>query len=181
MGEQRAQELADRLERQTELMQKLQENVAAVQKGAGDNDAQRANAQQEEMDRHFFEAESLKQQRLKQLRLGNQAYLLKQMEEKDTRGDEEKELQNIQAQILKRDSDEYNEIEKQKMVDRHIRNLENRKEIEKQMEYKMRQSAVEMSDAEIQMNKPLLHLVNRTLQERDSQMYASIPEGDEEE
>merc|ERR1712014_216832 len=179
--EQRAQELADRLERQNELMAKLQENVAAVQKGAGDNDAQRANAQQEEMDRHFFEAESLKQQRLKQLRLENQAYLLKQMEEKDTRGDEEKELQNIQAQILKRDSDEYNEIEKQKMVDRHIRNLENRKEIEKQMDYKMRQSAVEMSDAEIQMNKPLLHLVNRTLRERDSQMYGSIPEGDEEE
>merc|ERR1711920_717484 len=178
--EQRAQELADRMGRQKALMEKLQENVAAVQKGAGDNDAQRANAQQEEMDRHFFEAESLKQQRLKQLRLENQAYLLKQMEEKDTRGDEEKELQNIQAQILKRDSDEYNEIEKQKMVDRHIRNLENRKEIEKQMEYKMRQSAVEMSEAEIQMNKPLLHLVNRTLQERDSQMYASIPEGDDE-
>merc|ERR1711920_658201 len=102
--EQRAQELADRMQRQSDLMQKLQENVAAVQKGAGDNDAQRANAQQEEMDRHFFEAESLKQQRLKQLRLENQAYLLKQMEEKDTRGDEEKELQNIQAQILKRDS-----------------------------------------------------------------------------
>merc|ERR1712176_1245096 len=179
--EQRAEELQQRMERQNALMKKLQENVAAVQKGAGDNDAQRAAAQQDEMDRHFFEAESLKQQRLKQLRLENQAYLLKQMEEKDTRGDEEKELQNIQAQILKRDSDEYNEIEKQKMVDRHIRNLENRKEIEKQMEYKMRQSAVEMSDAEIQMNKPLLHLVNRTLQERDSQMYASIPEGDEEE
>merc|ERR1712056_43041 len=179
--EQRAQELADRMQRQSDLMQKLQENVAAVQKGAGDNDAQRANAQQEEMDRHFFEAESLKQQHLKQLRLENQAYLLKQMEEKDTRGDEEKELQNIQAQILKRDSDEYNEIEKQKMVDRHIRNLENRKEIEKQMEYKMRQSAVEMSEAEIQMNKPLLHLVHRTLGERDAQMYGSIPEGDEEE
>jgi len=179
--EQRAQELADRMERQGALMEKLKDNVAAVQKGAGDNDAQRANAQQEEMDRHFFEAESLKQQRLKQLRLENQAYLLKQMEEKDTRGDEEKELQNIQAQILKRDSDEYNEIEKQKMVDRHIRNLENRKEIEKQMEYKMRQSAVEMSEAEIQMNKPLLHLVHRTLGERDAQMYGSIPEGDEEE
>merc|ERR1712157_444201 len=101
--EQRAQELADRMARQKALMEKLQENVAAVQKGAGDNDAQRASAQQEEMDRHFFEAESLKQQRLKQLRLENQAYLLKQMEEKDGRCEEEKELQNIQAQILKRD------------------------------------------------------------------------------
>merc|ERR1712217_87304 len=179
--EQLAQELADRLERQNDLMQKLQENVAAVQKGAGDNDTQRANAQQEEMDRHFFEAESLKQARLKQLRLENQAYLLKQMEEKDMRSEDDKELQNIQAMILKRDTQEYNEIEKQKIVDTRIRNLEHRKDIEQQMEYKMRQSAPEMSDAEIQMNKPLLHLVNRTLDERDKQMYDSIPEGNEDE
>jgi len=175
--EQRAAELGDRMERQNDLMKKLQENVAAVQKGAGDNDAQRAGAQQEEMDRHFFEAESLKQARLSQLRLENQAYLLKQMEEKDGRGEEDKELQNIQAMILGRDTQEYNEIEKQKIVDRRIRNLDHRKDIEKQMEYKMRQSQPEMSEAEIQMNKPLLNLVNRTLDERDQQMMDSISEG----
>jgi len=45
----------------------------------------------------------------------------------------------------------------------------------------MRQSQPEMSEAEIQMNKPLLHLVNRTLDERDKQMYDSIPEGNEDE
>merc|ERR1719183_3358297 len=105
--EQRQEELNQRLARQGELMKKLQDNVAAVQKGAGDNDAQRALAQQEEMDRHFFEAESLKQGRLKQLRLENQAYLLKQMEEKDGRMEEDKELQNIQAMILQRDTQEY--------------------------------------------------------------------------
>merc|ERR1719254_331654 len=88
--EQRQEELAQRLARQGELMQKLQANVAAVQKGAGDNDAQRALAQQEEMDRHFFEAEGLKQQRLKQLRYENQAYLMKQMEEKDEKKEDEK-------------------------------------------------------------------------------------------
>merc|ERR1712050_711574 len=147
------------------------------EKAAGDNDAQRAQAQQDEMDRHFFEAESLKQNRLKQLRLENQAYLLKQMEEKDGRKEEDKELQNIQAMILQRDTQEYNEIEKQKIVDRRIRNLEHRKDIEKQMEYKMRQSAPEMSEAELQMNAPLLNLVSRTLDERDRQTYQAIPEG----
>lgn len=178
--EQRAQELGDRMERQNDLMKKLQENVAAVQKGAGDNDAQRANAQQDEMDRHFFEAESLKQARLGQLRLENQAYLLKQMEEKDGRGEEDKELQNIQAMILRRDTQEYNEIEKQKIVDRRIRNLDHRKDIERQMEYKMRQSQPEMSEAEVQMNKPLLNLVCRTLDERDAQRFDGIPEEYEE-
>merc|ERR1719456_1747616 len=100
MKEQRQEELNQRLEKQGALMKKLQDNVAAVQKGAGDNDAQRALAQQDEMDRHFFEAEAMKQQRLKDLRIENQAYLLKQMEEKDMRKDDDKQLTNIQAQIL---------------------------------------------------------------------------------
>uniref|UniRef100_A0A7S1LME6 Trichohyalin-plectin-homology domain-containing protein n=1 Tax=Alexandrium catenella TaxID=2925 RepID=A0A7S1LME6_ALECA len=182
--EQRAEELQNRLARQGELMKKLQENVEAVQRGAGDNDAQRASAQQEEMDRHFFEAENLKQRRLQQLKRQNQAYLLRQMEEKDMRKEDEKDLQNIQAQILGRDTQEYNEIEKQKIVDRRIRNLEHRRDIEQQMDHKMRQSVPEMSEAEIRMNKPLLELVNRTLETRD-QIRATTsrrgpPEDDED-
>lgn len=165
--EQRALEMETRLERQTQLMKKLQENVESVKKDAGDNDAHRAAAQQEEQDRHFFEAEAVKQNRLKQLRLENQAYLLKQMDEKEGRREDDRQLQNIQAAILERDSEEYTEIERQKVVDRRLRNLEHRKDIERQMEYRLRQSAPEMSEAEIAMNKPLLNLVNRTLEQRD--------------
>lgn len=103
----------------------------------------------------------------------NQAYLLKQMEEKDSRKNEagqllgfalrssnalclrqsrpapsslqEKYLQQIQAAILERDAEEYNSVEKQKVMDRKVRNLEHRKDIERQMEYKARQSVPEMS------------------------------------
>merc|ERR1719456_1530912 len=131
--EQRQEELNQRLEKQGALMKKLQDNVAAVQKGAGDNDALRALAQQDEMDRHFFEAEAMKQQRLKELRLENQAYLLKQMVEKDMRKDDDKQLTNIQAQILHRDTEEYNEVEKQKVIDRLARNREHRQELEHQI------------------------------------------------
>lgn len=177
--EQRQQELNDRLARQAELMQKLQANVAAVQKGAGDNDAQRALAQQEEMDRHFFEAEGLKQQRLKQLRYENQAYLMKQMEEKDEKKEDEKALTNIQAAILHRDTQEYNQIEAQKVRDRRIRNVEHRREIEKQMEYKHSVSVPQMSEVEMRLNKPLLELVSSTLQKRDDSM-PPLDEGDEE-
>merc|ERR1719359_2548821 len=73
--EQRAEELANRMERQKALMDKLQANVAQQAKESGDNDAMRANAQQEEQYRHYAEAERIKQQRLKQLRLETQAYL----------------------------------------------------------------------------------------------------------
>lgn len=61
--------------RQNNLMSKLQANVDNKKKNAGDNDAARAAAQQEEMDRHFFEAENVKQNRLKQMRLENQALM----------------------------------------------------------------------------------------------------------
>jgi len=177
---QRAAEMQARMDRQAMLMKKLQVDVLDVQKAAGDNDEQRAQAQQEEQDRHFFEAEALKQGRLKELRQENQSYLLKQMDEKESRRQEERDIQGIQAAILDRDSHEYGEIERQKVIDRRIRNLEHRKDIEKQMEHNLRQAAPpDMSPAEIAMNKPLLSLVNKTLEERDR--MASVPMAIEEE
>merc|ERR1719486_1647188 len=165
--EQRAEELANRMERQKQLMEKLQGNVAEQAKAAGDNDAMRAKAQADEMDAHYSEAERVKQQRLKQLRLETQAYLFKQMAEKDSRKNDEKDLQNIQAQILERDTEEYNQIEREKLVAKKIRNFEHRKEIEGQILTRSKQSVPEMSEAEIKMNRQLLNLVNRTLAVRD--------------
>merc|ERR1719446_1591093 len=165
--EARAEELANRMSRQKALMDKLQANVAQQAKDAGDNDAMRAQMQADEADRHYAEAERVKQQRLKQLRLETQAYLFKQMAEKDSRKNDEKDLQNIQAQILERDTEEYNEIEREKLVAKKIRNFEHRKEIEGQMMARSKQSVPEMSEAEVKMNRQLLGLVNRTLAVRD--------------
>merc|ERR1712151_40040 len=166
--EQRAEELAARMARQKDLMEKLQENVAAQAKDAGDNDAKRANMQQAEMDRHYFEAEKTKMQRLKQMRLENQAYLLRQMGEKDGRKEEDRSLANIQAQILEKDTEEYNEIERQKAIERRIRNFDHRQELEHQISIRAGQRAPEMSQAEMDLNRPLLNLVHRTLHDRDN-------------
>merc|ERR1719416_268328 len=166
--EQRQAEMQARLQRQNELMAKLQANVDGIKKGAGDNDAARAAAQQEEMDRHFFEAEAVKQNRLKQMRLENQAYLLRQVDEKDSRKEDDRDLQNIQAQILMRDTEEYNQMEKNKVINRRKKLVEHSNDIKKQIVYKLAQSTPVMTDAEMQMNKPLLQLVHRTLEERDA-------------
>jgi len=179
--EQRQQEMQQRLERQNELMSKLQANADNLKKGASDNDAQRARLQQEEMDRHFFEAEDLKQNRLKQLALENQAYLLKQMEEKDMRREDDRQLQNIQAQILARDTDEYNEIEKQKVINRRRHLVEHANDIKRQMAHKLKASQPVMTEAEIQMNKPLLKLVERTLENRDQHMGMQMMSDGEED
>mmetsp|Transcript_101143 Transcript_101143/g.271687 ORF Transcript_101143/g.271687 Transcript_101143/m.271687 type:complete len:501 (+) Transcript_101143:73-1575(+) len=179
--EQRQAEMQARLQRQNDLMAKLQANVDGIKKGAGDNDAQRALAQQEEMDRHFFEAENVKQNRLKQLRVQNQAYLLKQMDEKDGRKAGDRELSDIQAQILSADTSEYNEVERLKVVNRRSHLVEHSKDIKKQMAYKLAQSQPVMSEAEIMMNKPLLQLVERTLENRERAFPQTIPEGEEDE
>jgi len=165
--EQRAEELANRMERQKALMDKLQANVAQQAKEAGDNDHLRAKMQADEQEKHYAEAERIKQERLKQLRLETQAYLFKQMAEKDNRKNEEKDLQNIQSQILERDTEEYNEIEREKLISKKMRNWEHRKEIEGQIQARSRQSVPEMSEAEIKMNRQLLNLVTRTLTVRD--------------
>jgi len=180
--EQRNQEMQARLQRQNELMAKLQANVDGIKKGAGDNDAARANAQQEEMDRHFFEAEAVKQNRLKQMRLENQAYLLRQVDEKDSRKEDDRDLQNIQAQILMRDTEEYNQMEKNKVINRRKKLVEHSNDIKKQIVYKLAQSTPVMTEAEMQMNKPLLQLVHRTLEERDARgpTHTSAPEDLEE-
>mmetsp|Transcript_12524 Transcript_12524/g.18142 ORF Transcript_12524/g.18142 Transcript_12524/m.18142 type:complete len:171 (+) Transcript_12524:3-515(+) len=158
------------MQRQKMLMAKMQENVAQIAKESGDNDAQRAAKQQEEIDRHAYEAEKCKQDRLKQMKLETQAYLVKQMGERDWRKAEDKELQQIQAEMLARDSDEYNEMERRKAFNRKQQQLEHRQEIEKQIQYRAGQKAVVMSEEEIAMNKGLLKLVESTLTHRDKQM-----------
>merc|ERR1719382_1120217 len=147
-------EMKARLERQSTLMKQLQDNVDGIKKGAGDNDAARALAQQEEMDRHFFEAEQVKQNRLQELRNENQDYLLRQIGEKDSRKNEELELQSIQAQILEKDTEEYNELERQKVINRRKHLVAHSQDIKRQMAYKLAQSTPQMSEEEVKMNKP---------------------------
>merc|ERR1719240_111269 len=86
--ESRAEEMADRMLKQKQLMDRMQANVAKLSQESGDNDALRAAKQQEEMDRHAFDAEKAKQNRLHQMKLETQAYQLKQMHEKSHRHDE---------------------------------------------------------------------------------------------
>jgi len=163
MEEQRAAETQARIDKQNSLMKSLLETQDGLNKSNGDNDVNRATAQQDEMDKHFFEAEQMKQMRLKQLRLENQAYLRKQMEEKNGRGREDEELKAIQSRILACDSEEYEENERMKSVNRRATLTEHSKEIRRQVELKSKRSVPMMSEHEVAINKPLLNLVNRTL------------------
>merc|ERR1712070_1079900 len=97
----------------------------------------------------------------------NKAYLFRQMNEKAGRGADDRELNDIQAEMLRRDTAEYNEMERQKAMVKRQRAFENRQEIEKQIIVRAQQSVPLMSEAEMAMNRDLLNLVNHTLAERD--------------
>jgi len=165
--EERASEMQNRMGKQKALMEQMQANVAQVQQAKGDDDERRVRAQQEEADRCAFEAEMNKQSRLKQMKQETQAFLFRQMAEKDDRKNNDLELKGLQASILDADSKEYNSIELQKKVDRRSRNVSHRFELERQMVNNAAQKKPAMTETEVKMNRRLLSLVERTFEGRD--------------
>eukprot|EP00747_Dinoflagellata_sp_TGD_P183457 gnl/TRDRNA2_/TRDRNA2_38339_c0_seq1.p1 gnl/TRDRNA2_/TRDRNA2_38339_c0~~gnl/TRDRNA2_/TRDRNA2_38339_c0_seq1.p1 ORF type:complete len:503 (-),score=166.14 gnl/TRDRNA2_/TRDRNA2_38339_c0_seq1:155-1663(-) len=176
---QRAAELETRMSKQKALMDDMQARLGAMEKAVGDNDAMRAKAQKDEMDRFAYESEKAKQEKLKQMRIENQDFLFKQMAEKDARKYHDKELQNLQSQILERDTAEYNEVEKQKAITSRLRHFEHRQLLEKQIQANALRSTPAMSETEIKLNRGLLTLVEKTLSKRDEAVEGMEPIGEE--
>merc|ERR1711904_288638 len=152
--------------------EQMKENVQKQQQKKGDEDARRAAKQKEEADARAIEMERNKEEKLKQMRHETQAFLFKQMAEKDEKKEQALELKRLQASILEADTQEYMQMEKQKSQDRKIRNIEHRVELEHQIAQRAQepQKKYAMSGAEVKMTRQLLELVDKTLQERDSFM-----------
>jgi hypothetical protein len=167
----RAEKLEQRIARQKMLMDKMKETVQKQQSGANAEDARRALKQKEEADARAIEMERNKEAKLRQMRLETQDFLFAQMDEKEGRKEQAYELKRLQAHILDADTKEYGEMEKARAVERKRQNLEHRIELDAQMAYKRAQKSFTMSDNEVHMNRQLLEVVNKTLDERDE--YAS--------
>merc|ERR1719443_2372732 len=117
------------MEKQKKLMEKMQENISLVQRVKND-DEMRCKKQAEEADRSAYEAEVNKQARLKQMRQETQAFLFKQMAEKDDRKRQTAELKTLQAAILDMDSQEYTSIEEQKKIEKKRKYQNHRSQLE---------------------------------------------------
>merc|ERR1711937_809343 len=101
----------------------------------------RAAKQKEEADQRAIEMERNKEEKLKQMRHETQAFLFKQMAEKDEKKEQALELKRLQASILEADTQEYMQMEKQKSQDRRIRNIEHRVELEEQIAERAKEPA----------------------------------------
>merc|ERR1712139_310865 len=177
--EMRAQELQARMDKQKALMEKMKDNVQKQQQKKGDEDARRAAKQKEEADARAIEMERNKEAKLKEMRHETQAFLFKQMAEKDEKKEQALELKRLQASILEADTQEYMQMEKQKSQDRKVRNIEHRIELEEQIADRAKEVVRKyaMSGAEIKMNRQLLDLVGKTLEERDAYMSTHPEDG----
>lgn len=167
---QRATEIEGRLTRQKELMEKMKQNIVAQQEAKGNEDANRAARQREEADTRAVEMERNKAEKLHQMRLETQDFLFAQMEEKEARKMHAVELKRLQAKILEEDTKEYVKFEHEKTLNKKRQLLEHRLELDEQSRLKNRDTTLEkfcMSDAEVNMNRQLLEVVDKTLKERD--------------
>merc|ERR1719181_1315775 len=163
----RASELETRIARQKILMDKMKETVQKQQGDKNLEDARRALKQKEEADARAIEMERNKEAKLRQMRLETQDFLFAQMEEKEGRKGQAYELKRLQAHILDADTKEYTEMEKARAIERRRQNVEHRIELDEQIARKRAQKTFTMSEAEVDMNRQLLEVVEKTLDERD--------------
>merc|ERR1719265_372721 len=122
----RQKEVQKRREKQVELAEKMKEIVAQQKVSSGNEDQILANKQKEEADGRAIAALKHKEDRLREMRMENQAFLFQQMKEKEDRKKEEKDLKAMQAQILEAEQKTFLDIEKQRSANRHEKNVAHR-------------------------------------------------------
>jgi len=167
---QRASESAERDARQKEMIDKMKEQVFAQQAAAGKEDAIRARAQQDEAENRACTIDKMKKEKLQLMRQDTQSFLFQQMAEKENRKQETEKLKDLHSAVYKADGDEYRMMEEEKVKNRQQRNMENRQELEKQIEARKASKKKQMSSSEISMNIDLINVVEKTLKERDQIM-----------
>merc|ERR1711977_772196 len=111
-------------------------------------------------DARALEMERNKQEKLQSMRADTQAFLFKQMAEKDDKKRQALELKRLQASILEADTNEYMEMEAKKVKEKRIKNVEHRLLLEDQIQIKNAKKEFAMSESETKMNRQLLELVD---------------------
>lgn len=137
------------------------------------SDTAKAAIEQEKVNQKAIEQEREKRATLKVQRLDNQLHLLDQMREKQNIRNREQQEKLILAQQFESDAASWHSEEKAKVAQRRARNLEHRKELEKQIKanktaHPSQRSGnlgqeQEMSACEVKMNRQLIAEVKSVL------------------
>merc|ERR1719262_2051516 len=125
-----------RREKQVQLAEKMKVIVAQQNASKGDLDQQLASRQKEEADSRAMAAIQYKEDRLREMRMQNQAFLFQQMAEKEERKQNEKDLKKLQADILEAETKSFLDMEKQRSTARREKNVAHRMDLENQIKVK---------------------------------------------
>ncbi len=109
----------------------------------------------------------MKEQKLEALRGETRDYLLTQISEKSARKQQLLELKVLQADVLVRDTELYDQTEAKKVNARKLKNFQHQAELQSQiLEKEKKSKTVEMSHAEESINRDLLEHVWKALHEK---------------
>lgn len=163
---QKKAEIEGRFARQLERSKNMEALVTSVKNKQEQDDVLRAMNERKEIEKRLVEMEQNKAQKLTQLKLDTQQFLLQQMQEHDLEKKKLAKSKEVQAEILAKDSEDFNRLEKQEYHTRRQRNIAHRNELETQIEKRRGIRSEAMSAEEIAMNRDLLKKVDRVLSER---------------
>ena len=165
----RQAELSQTIERQKHLIKRMEENVMKKIEEKSNDDNIRALKQQAERDARSIEVETFKAKRLAELNAEMRATLRLQLEEKEGRKKEEKEIRDLHAQILRLDSQDFSKSEEERRTLRRKLVDTYKQQLDAQMaSLTVRRNADkgEMSKSEVLMNKDLIAVVEKVLTEK---------------
>lgn len=110
----RADEMADRERRQRQFMDMMAETVIKDHKAKQEDEDKRILAQYLAREKAELVDEKKRKARLQEQRIATKNYLLQQVKDKGLRQDEEERRNKIQAEIWKKEAEEYVHTEKEK-------------------------------------------------------------------
>ena len=174
--EERNTKIENRLVRQKLLVKKMEENVTKRLNEKANDDNIRALKQQAEKDARSIEIEAFKIKKYNEMKADMIRTLEEQVAEKLARKQEEDEIKNMHAEILKLDSAEFAKYENQrKELTKKLHNKYKEQLLKQIALHKEKNKTDEecMNTEEFKINRDLIEVVEKTLHEDEIKSVAS--------
>lgn len=160
----------DKAEAENKRLDKIAAERLAAQKQSEEEFVARAQADRTAKDQRDLAQEISKSERLQRDRLANQAFLFKQMQEKQDRHKADAQKKRERGVVLENDAQTFGEEEKIRAAETRGRSMDHRSEVEKQMSLKANVAPQRdvMSNLEARMNRAVLEKVGVHLDDTGS-------------
>lgn len=158
--EAKRKEAEAKAEEQKQNLLKMKAVLEKMEADTGEADQKLAFMQKAEADGRAQAIMQHREDRLREMRQENQAFLFQQMEEKRMQKQEDSDVSQFHAMLQGAENRAFLDMEKQRSVDRRERNVAHRLELQKQIEDKQKVHRDHMSEQELALNRMVLNCAN---------------------